>query len=317
MKILANDGISQEAKSILEEAGYEVSTNKIPQEELLNELTEKGYDILIVRSATRADEEVLSAPSLKMVARAGVGLDNVDTYTAERRGIKVVNTPGASSQSVAELVMANMFSLSRGLHDSARNMGRSDFNNLKKRYSNGTELRGKRLGIIGFGRIGQALAGYALGIGMDIIAVDIEEKTVEINCKLGNYDVKVEVSVISSIEDALPHCDFVSLHVPKMPNGDSVIGQRELSLMKDSAILINASRGGVVNEDDLLVALKRGNIRAAALDVFENEPNPYSLLLENPDILPTPHIGAATIEAQDRIGIELADAIIREFGRRI
>lgn len=313
MKILANDGISEDAKSMLASAGHEVSTDKVTQEELARYIKQEKYDVLIVRSATQVDEKVLDCPSLKIVARAGVGLDNIDTYYAEKKGIKVINTPAASSQSVAELVMGMMFSLSRSLHDSAKNMSIDDFSTLKKKYSNGVELRGKVLGIIGFGRIGQSLAGYALGIGMDVLAVDLVSKTVEITCKIGRYDVTVDVGVTSRMEDILPICDFISVHVPKHPNGDSVITSKEIEMMKQDVVLINAARGGVIEESALLDAVDKGRIRAAALDVFEKEPNPRPALLVNPKLLTTPHIGAATVDAQDRIGYELAESLIREL----
>lgn len=315
MRILANDGISEDGKFILENAGYVVSTQKAPQDQLIEVINEQGFEILIVRSATKVTEEVLDAcPGLKLVVRAGVGLDNVDVLAAEKNGIKVANTPASSSQSVAELVMGHMFALARGVHDSARNLGYDDFNHLKKKYSSGVELRGKTLGIIGFGRIGKALASYAFGIGMDVLAFDIEEHETEVELTLGYTTTKIPVIVRDDLKGMLRYCDFVSVHIPKAENGDSVINAEEISWMKDGVIVINAARGGVINEDDLIDALESGKIAACGLDVFEDEPNPNELLLKHRNILPTPHIGAATVEAQDRIGNELANLILDEFG---
>ena len=315
MRILANDGISSDGKFILEAAGYTVSTEKVSQDLLARAINEDKYDILIIRSATQADEELLSScPNLKLVVRAGVGLDNVDLLAAKEYGIKVKNTPAASSQSVAELVMGQMFALARGLHDSARNIGYDEFDYLKKKYSKGIELRGKTLGIIGFGRIGRSLAGYAAGIGMDILPFDIEETETTIEIDVLGTTHEFPCFVRNDLRGMLRYCDFVSVHIPKTENGDSVINATELGWMKDGVILVNAARGGVVNEDDLIDALESGKVAAAGLDVFEDEPNPNELLLKHRNILPTPHIGAATVEAQDRIGNELANLILEEFG---
>lgn len=316
MRILANDGISEDGKFILEHAGYEVSTEKIPQDLLIKGINDGKFDILVVRSATQVTEEVLQGcPNLKLVVRAGVGLDNVDVLAAESLGIKVANTPAASSQSVAELVMGQMFALARGLHDSSRNLGYDDFNDLKKKYSKGIELKGKTLGIIGFGRIGQSLAAYALGIGMDILAFDVEERETTIPVKLYSSTHEVPVIVRTDMKGMLRYCDFVSVHIPKAENGDSVINAEELKWMKNGVILINAARGGVINEEDLIDALESGKVAAAGLDVFEDEPNPNEILLKHRNIIATPHIGAATVEAQDRIGNELANLILKEFGQ--
>ena len=314
MRILANDGISEKGKEMLEQAGYQVDTEHRPADRLAAAINEGEFEILIVRSATQVDEELIdSCPGLKMVLRGGVGLDNVDVYYAEANGIAVANTPKASSRSVAELVVANMFALSRGLHDSARNLGTGDFGQLKKKYSKGTELRGKTLGIVGFGRIGQELASYAMAIGMNVFAIDLEEREVNVEIDILNRTIEVPVLVRTRM-DILRYCDFVSVHIPKQENGDSAISYGEIEMMKDGVVIINTSRGGVVNEDDLLDALGTGKVAAAALDVFEDEPKPNPELLNHPRILATPHIGAATLEAQDRIGEELADIIVSAFG---
>lgn len=321
MKVLANDGISQEGKQMLVDAGYYVSTEKYSQDNLAQAINDQGFEVLIVRSATQVDSDLIdSCPGLKMVIRGGVGMDNIDVYYAEASGIKVANTPSSSSQSVAELVLGMMLSLSRGLHDSSRNMpqtGNTEFNTLKKKYSKGIELRGKTLGIVGFGRIGQSLASYALAMGMEVLPMDLVERQTNIILNVAGTEVDVPMIVRTDIEHYIKYCDFVSFHIPKQENGDSPIGEKEIAAMKDGVIVINASRGGVINEDALISALNSGKIAAAGLDVFEDEPRPDERLLTHPSILSTPHIGAATLEAQDRIGIETANLVIQEFGELV
>lgn len=323
MKILANDGISNEGKLELEKAGFVVITDKVEQSELANKVNEENYEIVLVRSATTVRKEVIDqCPNLKLIGRGGVGMDNIDVNYARERGIKVINTPASSSQSVAELVIGQMFSMSRFLGESQKNMENGDFNKLKKQYGSGVELRGKTLGIIGFGRIGQSLAQYAIGIGMDIIALDVEERMVEVpiilnwTAQSGNKvsnNMGIKIKTKTNLDEILPLCDYISIHVPKQENGNSVINEREFSLMKDGVRIINAARGGVINESDLLKALDSGKVSFVALDVYENEPNPMKELLSHPKVLTTPHIGAATSEAQDRIGMELASLIVSEF----
>jgi len=315
MKILANDGISAIGKQLLEEAGFTVVTDKVNQEDLINAINTENYEIVLVRSATTVRKEVIDAcPGLKLIGRGGVGMDNIDVAYAREKGKTVINTPASSSQSVAELVMGQLFSISRFLNDSFKNMEHGDFNTLKKNYGKGVELRGKTLGIIGFGRIGQSLASYALGIGMDVIAVDNMACTVNIPVKLGNsQDVSVSISTETDLKSMLGKCDYISIHVPKQADGSAVIGTAEFALMKNGVRLANAARGGVFDEMALLAALNSGKVAACALDVYENEPNPNKELLTHPKIACTPHIGAATMEAQDRIGAELAELIINEF----
>ena len=319
MKILANDGISDEGKKALETAGYVVVTDKVDQSELANKINEENYEIVLVRSATTVRKEVIDdCPGLKLIGRGGVGMDNIDVTYAIEKGLKVINTPASSSQSVAELVMGQMFSISRFLHDSYKNMEHGDFNTLKKNYAKGIELRGKTLGIIGFGRIGQSLASYALAIGMNVKALELQTREVEISlAEIPGYGTpKVKIKIESDWTNALPQCDFISVHVPKQANGEAVIGEKEFSLMKKGVRLINAARGGVIDENDLLAALEKGTVSYTALDVFENEPTPNKQLLNHPKIAATPHIGAATLEAQDRIGLELANQIIETFGSK-
>ena len=323
MKILANDGISDDAKKQLEENGFTVITEKVNQEDLINKINEENYEGILVRSATKVRKDIIDAcPNIKFVGRGGVGVDNIDVEYAKEKGIFVFNTPASSSQSVAELVVGNMFATSRFIGNSSKNIENGDFNKLKKEYGSGVELRGKTLGIIGFGRIGQTLASYAIGIGMRVLAVDVEERSETVYLKLpwttsDGQNVENQVGIIikttTNIDELLTKCDYISLHIPKQSNGESVIGKRELELMKDNAIIINTSRGGVINEDDLIWALDNGKIAGAALDVYENEPNPKKELLSHPKILCTPHIGAATNEAQDRIGQEIVDIIVDKF----
>ena len=318
MKILANDGISDLGQKLLENAGFTVITYKVDQTELASFIQAEQIPVLLVRSATTARKELIDqCPSLKLIGRGGVGMDNIDVAYAREKGLKVINTPASSSQSVAELVMGHLFSISRFLNDSFKNMESGDFSELKKKYAKGVELRGKTLGIIGFGRIGQSLASYALGAGMNVIAVDQFTNTVGILVPIGtNQQVPVAITPSSDLVAELPKMDYISIHVPKQADGSAVLGSKEFQIMKKGVRIVNAARGGVVNETDLIDALNSGIVAYAALDVFENEPNPLKELLNNSKIATTPHIGAATVEAQDRIGEELAELIISEFGKQ-
>tara|TARA_R110002073_G_scaffold72537_1_gene177351 strand:+ start:347485 stop:348435 length:951 start_codon:yes stop_codon:yes gene_type:complete len=312
MKILANDGIAQSGISILEKAGFEVILTTVAQEQLIDYINTNQVVALLVRSATTVRKDIIDGcPSLKIIGRGGVGMDNIDVAYARGKGIHVINTPAASSHSVAELVFAHLFGMVRFLHDSNRTMpleGDSRFKDLKKAYAKGVELKGKTLGVFGFGRIGQATAKIALGVGMKVVAFDPFIDTV--NLELDFYDgqtVNFDINTIAKSE-VLQQADFLTLHVPAQDK--YVISTEEFNIMKDGAGIINAARGGVIDEVALVEALKSGKISRAALDVFENEPTPEVQLLMNPDISLTPHIGAATGEAQDRIGAELADQII-------
>jgi D-3-phosphoglycerate dehydrogenase len=316
MKILANDGIAPIGKENLKKANFEVITETVAQEDLINAINDKGYVGLLVRSATTVRKELIdSCPGLKLIGRGGVGMDNIDVEYAQSKGIKVINTPAASSQSVAEQVMAHLFGASRSIYDSNRNMptsGASDFKVLKKKYGKGVELRGKNIGIIGFGRIGQSLAKYALGCGMNVIAYDpyLDEATIDVHVADQTVSVKITTT---SLDELLTKSDYISLHVPMPSNGNSLIGENEFSKMKDNVIIANAARGGVIDEDALIANLNSGKVAHAALDVFTNEPTPREDLLKHTKISATPHTGAATAEAQDRIGEELADQIINHF----
>lgn len=318
MKILANDGISSVGKKMLIDAGFEVITDKVAQENLISFVNDNQIEVIIVRSATTVRKEVFdSCPSVKLVCRGGVGMDNIDVEYGRSKGVVVSNTPASSSQSVAELVMGHFFASARFLNDSYKNMETGDFSELKKKFGKGIELRNKTLAIIGFGRIGQSLASYALGCGMDVIAVDFTVYTVDVRVQIGTkQEVIVPITTVTDLHAVLPNADFVSLHVPKQADGSAVIGKAEIELMKSTSFIANAARGGVVNEQDLLDAVNSGRLAGAALDVFENEPNPKKTLLSNAKIATSPHIGAATVEAQDRIGEELAQIVIKQFGKK-
>lgn len=316
MKILANDGVSQSGIDVLTEAGFEVITTNVAQEQLINYINENKITVLLVRSATTARKDLIdSCPSLKVIGRGGVGMDNIDVEYAREKGLSVINTPAASSSSVAELVFAHLFGGVRFLYDSNRNMpleGESNFKGLKKAYAKGIELSGKTLGIIGFGRIGQEVAKIGLGVGMNVIATDKYMDVAEIEVSLFNgASLKVSIET-TTMEHVLEQSDFISLHVPAQK--DYVIGKKELGMMKDGSVIINAARGGVVDEVALIDALESNKLAFACLDTFENEPKPEVKLLMHPKISLTPHIGAATLEAQDRIGVELGEQIISILG---
>jgi len=311
MNILANDGISDAGVDALKKYGFNISTTNVAQEQLADHINQNKIDGLLVRSATVVRKDLIdSCPNLKLIGRGGVGMDNIDLIYAQKKNVHVINTPAASSSSVAELVFAHLYGGVRFLHDSNRNMpleGEANFKSLKKNYSKGIELRGKTIGIIGFGRIGQEVAKIALGVGMNVIACDNSLKEVTINLNFFDQStVSFNIKTISKNE-VLKQADFVSLHVPAQKK--YVIDKKELATMKDGSVLINAARGGVINEVALVAALDSGKLLFAALDTFENEPKPEIQLLMHPKISLTPHIGAATNEAQERIGEELASQI--------
>lgn len=317
MRILANDGIDTAGKLLLENAGFSIDTQKIPQADLAAGI--KNYDILIVRSATKVTAEIMDAGNLKLIARAGVGLDNIDIKHAGIKNIPVVNTPNASSRSVAELVFAHIFSCYRYLYHSNRQMplhGKEDFNELKKQAGKGFEVQDKKIGIIGFGRIGQEVARMAVGLGMEVLASDYKQRDIELTLsfhrKYAFNNFKINIPGMS-MDDVLKNSDIVTVHTP---GSEEVIGEKELSMMKDGSMLINCARGGVVNESALKNAIQTGKIAFAGVDVFEKEPpvNDDMLLLANTSL--SPHIGASTAEAQERVGIELAERIIQFFNTK-
>ena len=316
IKVLANDGISQAGIDALTEKGFEVITEKIDQADLISAINSNNYEVLLVRSATTVNKDLIDAcPKLRIVGRGGVGMDNIDVEYARKKGINVINTPAASSSSVAELVFAHLLGMVRFLFDSNRQMpltGDTEFKSLKQSYAKGRELAGKTLGIIGFGRIGQEVAKKAIGLGMNVMAHDRFLDEANITLEFFNGDKKSFTIETDSLENVLTKSDFVTLHVPKI--GDkAVIGAEEIGMMKTGAGILNASRGGVIDETALMFALDKKKLAYAGLDVFDNEPSPSIHLCMHNAISLTPHIGAATLEAQDRIGTELAEQIITYF----
>jgi len=315
IKILANDGIDPIGKKLLEEAGFVVDTQTIPQNELAEALL--NYDAITVRSATKVRKELIDAcPNIRLIGRGGVGMDNIDVAYAQSKGVAVVNTPAASSLSVAELVFSHLFTGVRFLYDSNRKMpleGDTKFNDLKKAYAKGIELRGKTIGIIGFGRIGRETAKVALGLGMNVLAYDLNQFDGHIQLNFqGNVNVAVPIKSVS-LADVISNSDFISLHTPFADQ--PILGEKEFAAMKNGVGIVNCSRGGIVDEQALLNALDSGKVAFAGLDVFDNEPSPLKSILSHPRVSLTPHIGASTNEAQERVGTELANLIIDHFSK--
>lgn len=292
LRILAADGMEAAAVAKLREMGHEVVEQFYEADELAKQLAD--FDVLVVRSATKVRVPVIDAAAeagrLKLVIRGGVGVDNIDVAYAEEKGIKVRNTPAASSNSVAELALGHMFAIARYIHIANHTMRNGEWN--KKKYE-GIELGGKTLGIIGYGRIGKALAKIAKGIGMEVIA----------------YDTHVEAPEIVSLDELLAKADFISLHVPAAKGEPPLINAETIAKMKDGVYLVNTSRGALVDEAALLAALDSGKIAAAALDVFAEEPTKNEAIYTHPKISLTPHIGGSTGEAQYRIGDEIISII--------
>jgi len=297
MKVLVSDGIEKVGSDLLKNAGIEVVEQKLTPEELLQEINK--YAAIIVRSATKVTKEVIDAgTNLKAIGRGGVGLDNIDVEYAKSKGIPVLNTPGASSISVAELAIAHMFSVSRFLNTSSMEMKAGKW--PKKEYAAGVELTGKTLGLLGFGNIGKETAKRALGLGMKVIAFDPFVNSTDLDVKLCSKD------------EVLQNSDYISLHLPLIKGEPVPVAAPEFEKMKKGVIVINCARGGVVDEAALLSALNSGKVAAAGLDVFVNEPttDAQKELIAHPRVSATPHIGASTNEAQDRVGIEIAQKIV-------
>lgn len=297
MKVLISDGIEDMGKKILTDAGLEVVDKKLTPEDLLKEIPD--CDAIIVRSATKVTKEVIEAgKNLKAIARGGVGLDNIDVAYAKSKGIAVLNTPGASAISVAELAIAHMFALCRFLHRSTLEMRNMKW--PKKEYSKGMELTGKTLGLFGLGNIGREVAKRAIGLGMNVLAYDPVVQKTDLSVKL------------TTQEEVLRESDFISMHIPLDRKLGATITKKEFDQMKNGVILINCARGGVVSEKDLLEALKSGRVTAAGIDVFESEPTTEQQkeLLNHPNVSATPHIGASTLEAQERVGEEIATKVV-------
>lgn len=312
MKVLANDGISSQGAKALTEAGIIVLENRVAASQLANFINENQVDVLLVRSTTQVRSELIDeCPSLKIIGRGGIGMDNIDVEYAIEKGLYVINTPSASCKSVAELVFAHFFSLARFLHDSNRMMpleGDTQFEVLKKNYSKAIELSGKTLGIIGLGKIGIEVAKIGISLGMNVLAYNRTPKTETIELQFfDGQTLNFELNTVT-LDEVLRKSDFITVNTSKLSS--YIIDVAEFELMKNGVIIANAARGGVVNEVALIDYIDNGKVAGAALDVFQNEPNPELPLLMNPSLSLSPHIGGNTIDAQERIGLELANQII-------
>lgn len=313
MKVLANDGISKSGELVLKEAGIEILDNRVAQDHVINFINENNVDVLLVRSATKVRQDLIDAcPNLKIIGRGGVGMDNIDVEYAIEKGLYIINTPNASSRSVAELVFAHFFSLARFLHEANRLMpleGDTHFNAMKKSFNNAYELSGKTLGVIGFGGIGQEVVKMGISFGMKVKVLTRKPitKTISLNFFDGQT-VNFEITSTNDTEAFLKDADFISINTPKTQ--EYIIDTPQFEMMKDGVYIVNTARGGVINEVTLLDFIESGKVAGAALDVFENEPNPELILLMNPNLSLTPHLGGNTIDAQEKIGVELAEQII-------
>lgn len=313
-RILINDGLEDSGIQALISSGIEVELNKVSQEDLSSKL--QDYDGILVRSATKVRKEHIdSSPGLKLIGRGGVGMDNIDVDYARSKGIDVINTPGASSRSVAELAMAHILSLTRSLHESSSQLKDADsFKLLKKKFSASTEIKNKTLALLGFGRIGSELAKMAIGLEMKVIVVDPFIPHANIELSIQSQKIQITLPLVSKNE-AIAKADYISLHAPY--TGTNILGESEFNLMKSSCIVINTSRGENIDEDALLHALDNNRIAGAGLDVFLNEPNVKKEIFEHPRICVSPHIGASTQEAQERVAAELVEQIIQIRDRQL
>lgn len=314
MKVLANDGISKAGEQALKEAGIEILDNRVAQDHVINFINDNNVDVLLVRSATKVRQELIDAcPGLKIIGRGGIGMDNIDVEYAKSKGIKVINTPTASSKSVAELVFGHFLSLARFLHESNRLMpleGETHFNAMKKSFSNAYELSGKTLGVIGFGSIGQEVVKIGIALGMKIQVLTRSPKTEVLTLNFfDGQSVNFEITSTNDMDAFLKEADFISINTPK--TNEYIIDTPQFEKMKDGVYIVNTARGGVINEVTLIDFIDSEKVAGAALDVFENEPSPELPLLMNPALSLSPHIGGNTIDAQEKIGIELAEQIIK------
>ena len=313
MKVLANDGISEAGKIVLKENGIELLEAKVSQEHLLNFINENQVEVLLVRSATKVRQDIIDGcPSLKIIGRGGVGMDNIDVEYAIEKGLYVINTPNASSRSVAEMVFAHFFSLARFLHESNRLMpleGDTHFSAMKKSFGQAVELEGKNLGVIGFGGIGMEVIKIGISLGMKVKVLTRKPKTETISLSFfDGQKVDFKITSTQSWDEFLNDTDFISINTPKTT--EYVLDKDQFEKMKDGVFIVNTARGGVLNEVSLLNYIESGKIAGAALDVFENEPTPELPLLMNPKLSLSPHLGGNTLDAQEKIGIELATQII-------
>jgi len=314
MKVLANDGISKAGEQALKDAGIEILDNRVAQDHVINFINENKVDVLLVRSATKVRQDLIDAcPGLKIIGRGGIGMDNIDVEYAIDKGIHVINTPTASSKSVAELVFAHFFSLARFLHESNRLMpleGETHFNAMKKSFSKAYELSGKTLGVIGFGSIGQEVVKMGISLGMKVVVLTRKPKTKVLSLEFfDGQTVSFEITSTNDMDAFLKDADFISINTPK--TNEYIIDTPQFEKMKDGVYIVNTARGGVINEVSLIDFIESGKVAGAALDVFEKEPTPEVLLLMNPALSLSPHVGGNTVDAQEKIGVELAEQIIK------
>lgn len=314
MKVLANDGISKTGQLALKEAGIEILDNRVAQDHVINFINDNNVDVLLVRSATKVRQDLIDAcPNLKIIGRGGIGMDNIDVEYAKSKGIKIINTPTASSKSVAELVFGHFISLARFLHESNRLMpleGETHFNAMKKSFSNAYELSGKTLGVIGFGSIGQEVVKIGIALGMKIQVLTRKPKTEILSLNFfDGQSVDFEITSTNDMDAFLKNADFITINTPK--TSEYIIDTPQFEKMKDGVYIVNTARGGVINEVTLIDFIESGKVAGAALDVFENEPSPELPLLMNPALSLSPHIGGNTVDAQEKIGVELAEQIIK------
>ncbi|CAM2984923.1 3-phosphoglycerate dehydrogenase [Chryseobacterium flavum] len=314
MKVLANDGISKAGEQALKEAGIEVLDNRVAQDHVIKFINDNNVDVLLVRSATKVRQDLIDAcPGLQVIGRGGIGMDNIDVEYAKNKGIKVINTPTASSKSVAELVFGHFLSLARFLHESNRLMpleGETHFNAMKKSFSNAYELSGKTLGVIGFGSIGQEVVKIGISLGMKVQVLTRSPKTEVLTLNFfDGQSVNFEITSTNDMDAFLKDADFISINTPK--TNEYIINTSQFEKMKDGVYIVNTARGGVINEVALIDFIESGKVAGAALDVFENEPNPELPLLMNPALSLSPHVGGNTVDAQEKIGVELAEQIIK------
>jgi len=314
MKVLANDGISKAGEQALKDAGIEVLDNRVAQDHVINFINENNVDVLLVRSATKVRQDLIDAcPNLKIIGRGGIGMDNIDVEYAIEKGKYIINTPTASSKSVAELVFGHFFSLARFLHESNRLMpleGETHFNAMKKSFSNAHELSGKTLGVIGFGSIGQEVVKIGISLGMKVRVLTRKPKTEILTLDFfDGQSVKFEITSGNDMDAFLQEADFISINTPQ--TNEYIIDTPQFEKMKDGVYIVNTARGGVLNEVALIDFIESNKVAGAALDVFENEPNPELPLLMNPALSLSPHLGGNTVDAQEKIGLELAEQIIK------
>ncbi len=314
MRVLANDGISKAGEQALKNAGIEVLDHRVAQDHVISFINENNVDVLLVRSATKVREDLIDAcPGLKIIGRGGIGMDNIDVEYAIEKGKYVINTPTASSKSVAELVFGHFFSLARFLHESNRLMpleGETHFNAMKKSFANAYELSGKTLGVIGFGSIGQEVLKIGISLGMKVKVLTRKPITKFLTLEFfDGQSVNFEITSTNDTDAFLKDADFISINTPK--TNEYIIDTPQFEKMKDGVYIVNTARGGVMNEVALIDFIESGKVAGAALDVFEKEPSPEVLLLMNPALSLSPHVGGNTVDAQEKIGVELAEQIIK------